>query len=727
MKLVALLAALLIVVGAAVALESGDDSRPREPFALGQVRLVSVESCAELLDWYQESASAIDVQSLGGFAPGMGLADDMVSLDAAETAGGAERSASPSAEAAPAESPVTSVAGGVGGDGDEFSGTNVQEEDVDEPDTVKTNGEVIVRASYDHLDIVGIGDGEPELLSTVDLEEGGTEILLGDDRVLALTNVWRERGGPEPAARGAADERIGIMPVYGEPAVVLTAIDISDPSSPDVVETMEIDGSYRSARVVGSTVRLVLTASPQLPPIDPIVYQSGDPAEVEARLEEWKDEAVSSMTLDDWVPSIDGEQGVACDDVSRPTEPAGFATTTVITLDLQGELDVLDEDAVVADTSTIYASTDRLYVTTSQWAQTFAPEGGGAPSTQLHAFDITDPGETTYVGSGSVPGFLLNQFSLSERGGFLRVATTQQPPWDPAQPEQQQAATSSSMAVLAERDGQLVEVGRLDGLGPTETIQAVRFLDDVAYVVTFRRTDPLFVIDLADPTNPTVSGEVKVPGYSAYLHPIDDGRVLGVGQDADDEGRTRGTQVSTFDVSDAANPSRTDSVTIELSSSPVEYDHRAFLWWASTRTALVPIEVYQDVVVSEPMIDCPPNADCVAPSSPPPAQPPFMGVVAFDVDDDGQIDERGRVTHQGRGIDPNGWYPVQRSVVAGDALYTISDAGILKSDLRSLDDSGFVQFPVPDFAQRGGGGVEPMPMPVEPMPMPVEPDGGAGG
>lgn len=692
MKLVAILAALLVVVGAAVSLGgAGDDppsagSRQRQ-VALGDVRLVSVESCEELEAWYEESARAVDPNALAGFGGMMAVEDSAMSGGARSAAGSgtAAGAAAPGAEAQETAATTAADTGGTGGDG--FSGTNVQEESVDEPDTVKTNGDVIVQASYNGINVIDIGDGAPRLLSRVEVEQGGgTELLLDGDRVLALTNVWRERQA-EPQRAASSGDRIGIMPIYGEPVVILTAIDISNPEDPQVVATSEVDGTYRSARVVGSTVRLVLTSTPQLPQPDPAIWSEGDQSKVDAALEEWREEAISAMTLEDWMPSIDGDQAVACNTVSHPAEPAGFATTTVITLDLNGELDRLDEDAVVADAGTIYASTDRLYVATSQWSQTFSPEGfaTGSPTTDIHAFDITDAAATTYLGSGSVPGFLLNQFSMSEREGFLRIATTQQPPWDPSAAEQ---ATSSSMAVLAERDGALAEVGRLDGLGATETIQAVRFLDDVAYVVTFRRTDPLFVIDLADPTNPSVLGELKVPGYSAYLHPIEEGRVLGVGQDANEEGVTLGTQVSTFDVSDAAAPDRIDNLTIEHASSAVEYDHRAFLWWGDTRTAVIPVEIY-------PAVQCNDRGECIEPS-----ERPFMGAVAFGVDRDGGLDELGRVSHDGRGAQPDGWYPVTRTIVAGGALYTISEAGVLKSDLESFADLGFAQVPTPDFGDQ---------------------------
>ena len=702
-KLVGFLAVLFLVAGVAIALGDGDDDAVgRRPVALGDVRLIAIDDCDELLDWYRTVASETPAGALGGYGGVMYAAEGDMAVARDSVASGAA-TAGPTAETAQDDS------GGVGG-GDGFSTTNVQERGVDEPDTVKTDGDVLVHARPTGIEIVDVGDDEPRLLATVPLEGGATEIILSGDRVLALTSVWREDPQASPiASRGAVEDRMMIMPVMGKPVTVLTAIDISDPSNPEIVETSEIPGGYRSARATGTTARIVVVNSPQLPMPGPAVYDSPDQRVVEDRLEEWKTEAIAAMTLEDWAPATAGD----CSSVTRTAQPEGLSTTTIVTLDLEGSLEQLDSDSVVADAGTIYASTDRLVIATSRWSQAVQPEG--TVSTELHAFDISGE-QAGYVGSGAVDGYLLNQFSLSATGGYVRVATTQEAPWDEVT---QTSPSSSSLAVLQEQGGALVEVGRVDGLGPTERIQAVRYIGDVAYVVTFRQTDPLYAIDLSDPTAPRVAGELKINGYSAYLHPIDDDRLLGVGQDATDEGRTLGTQVSTFDVSDLSASERIDAVRIDGGTSAAEWDHRAFLWWDDARTAIIPVEIY-------PQLECPPNAECIFTEE---QSRPYLGAVAFAVGEDGSIVESGRVTHEGRGAQRDGWYPVMRSVVVGDALYTISDAGVLKSDLSSLADEGFAQFPAPpqgedrpiDFGDGIGDGTSGSPDVVEPQPAPDEP------
>lgn len=188
------------------------------------------------------------------------------------------------------------------------------------------------------------------------------------------------------------------------------------------------------------------------------------------------------------------------------------------------------------------------------------------PSTLLHLFAIGRDG-ASHLASGSVDGYLINQFAMSIQGADLRVATTIEN-WN-------NGASESQLSVLRQQDSDLVTVGHVGGLGLTEVIQSVRFLGDAAYVVTFRQTDPLYAIDLRDPTNPVVTGELKITGFSSYLHPLPDGRLLGIGQEATEDGRTTGLQVQIFDVRNPAAPIRTSQLVFEGAGSQAEYDHLA--------------------------------------------------------------------------------------------------------------------------------------------------------
>jgi uncharacterized secreted protein with C-terminal beta-propeller domain len=262
----------------------------------------------------------------------------------------------------------------------------------------------------------------------------------------------------------------------------------------------------------------------------------------------------------------------------------------VVTLDLGGRLDPSSAAAVIAQGETVYASAERLYVATNVWVP---PELLGDArlevmeedySTALHAFDISSDGPARYLASGSVDGHLLNQFSMDEYQEHLRVATTDGSPWGGT------PNSESAVAVLAVRGDRLVQVGRVGDLGKGESIYSVRFAGPTGYVVTFRQTDPLYVIDLRDPATPRVVSELKITGYSAYLHPLDEGRLLGVGREATEEGQVTGSKVTLFDVSDPANPRAVDTWTLADGYSDVEYDHLAFLYWAPEQMVILPMQ-----------------------------------------------------------------------------------------------------------------------------------------
>ncbi|HLU40893.1 MAG TPA: beta-propeller domain-containing protein, partial [Microthrixaceae bacterium] len=189
----------------------------------------------------------------------------------------------------------------------------------------------------------------------------------------------------------------------------------------------------------------------------------------------------------------------------------------------------------------------------------------------------------THTGSGVAPGRLLNQFSLSEREGALRVVTTV---------DGGPTGMSGRLTVLDTEGDTLDAIGHLDGLGPGEEVKSVRFVGDLGYVVTFRTTDPLYALDLSDARNPRLLGELKIPGFSQYLHPVGDGLLLGVGRDADPRtGMTTGLKVSLFDVRDPAAMAELDQLVLPGASSPVGDDHRAFLWDAGRDQAVVPVDL----------------------------------------------------------------------------------------------------------------------------------------
>jgi Beta propeller domain len=441
---------------------------------------------------------------------------------------------------------------------------------------------------------------------------------------------------------------------------------------------MTIDGSFVSGRMVGDSVRLVLTSGP-------VGFEWAQPKGSGLRAErdatEANREIVRNSTADNWIPyfmvsDADGrivDEGTLfdCERASHPSEFSGVEMLSVVTVDIGDGLEVSDSTGVLARGDTVYASEDNLYVATQDWGswrwmatgdEADRPDG---PVTEIHKFDITDPSRTEYLASGSVDGYLLNQFAMDEHEEILRVASTTTPNWWGSGPE-----SESRITMLREIGDGLVRVGTIDGLGETEQIYSVRFMGDVAYVVTFRQTDPLYTVDLSDPRSPRLLGELKIPGYSAYLHPIADGRLLGIGQDATDEGMVQGSQVSLFDVSDLANPVRLDTHTLsEGTTSEVEYDHHAFLYWEGL--AMIPVQQWNWDGETEEV---------------------FVGAIGVAVEGDDLV-EVARITHPGGdGKDWDYRAQIMRSIAIGDSLYTISPKGILQSSIDTLDEQAWLDF-----------------------------------
>jgi uncharacterized secreted protein with C-terminal beta-propeller domain len=223
------------------------------------------------------------------------------------------------------------------------------------------------------------------------------------------------------------------------------------------------------------------------------------------------------------------------------------------------------------------------------------------------------------------------------------------------------------VTVLETSGDELVAVGSVDGLGRGERIFSVRFFADRAYVVTFRQVDPLYVVDLSDPADPTIEGELKIPGYSAYLHPIGDDHLLGVGQDADLDGRTIGLQASLFDVSDATDPERIDRFTMKDAHSELEWDHHAFIHDPSSGLTVFPYERWDESA----------------------GGPPPTGALVLTVTEDG-IRRTGIVSHDRKGSD--WWMPIRRTLLINGNLVTVSDGGVMVSEANTLDTLDWVEF-----------------------------------
>jgi hypothetical protein len=512
----------------------------------GGLRLVSYDSCSGLFDELRRAAAT----KVGPY----GFEGEPEILTA--LGGGAEVARDMTA-AVPGDAPAAG-----------FSGTNTHERGVDEPDSVKTDGRRIVT-------VTGLG-GAP-VLRVVDAATrtqtgelaltglyGTPDLLLSGDRALVLADRPDQRLVPN----GFAEDTAGRVPTTVRNGLELRLIDLS--GAPRQIGRYTADGSLVDARQNGDTARVVLRSSPRVDfPLDKpdlnrnrgIVRDAGD---------------------DVWLPrfEVTGPDGTAvtgtvpCDRVTRPASYDGVRTLTMLSFDLAAP--ALTDGVpvtVVAEGDTVYGTAESLYVADR-----------GRENTEIYRFDTGGTAAPRYAASGVVPGHLLNQYSLSEWKGVLRAATT-----IGAMTRGGGESSSSVVTTLTRQGAALTVVGAVGDLGRGETIHSVRFLADRGYVVTFRRTDPLYTVDLSDPARPTVTGELKIPGYSAYLHPASPGRLIGVGQDATTSGNVTGLQVSLFDVADPRAPARLAQHRVPDAGSAAEFDPHAFLFWPATGHLVVPV------------------------------------------------------------------------------------------------------------------------------------------
>jgi uncharacterized secreted protein with C-terminal beta-propeller domain len=621
------------------------------PHPSGVRALIRFDACTDLLDWTTEHALDL-VGPYGldgtGYYPGpfIGLEEAATTLAAAEAGDAAiGRYSAPS-----------------------VIGTNLQELGIDEPDLVKTDGRRIVAMTGNRLHVLLLDGDELRLAGSIDLGFWSEQLFLDGDRVIVIAP---SQHSIMPIVEFETEIVDGGYYPTQTPVMTIAEIDISNPEDPELARTLQIDGRYVSSRMVNGAIRLVVSSRPTGFAWS---YPEGGGLRSERIAEEENRDIVRNSTVDNWLPYYvitdhDGvDQTVAegtlldCHRTHRPEEFSGLTTLSLVTLD-PDELAIEDATAVFADGDIVYSSNEAAYVATSRWIDPIVWESGDHPAemqTMIHKFTL-EPTSAEYRASGSIPGYMLSQWSMSEWNGDLRVASTTSPQWwDTPDSE-------SMVTVLRDTGDELEAIGSVDGLGKGERIYAVRLIADRGYVVTFRQVDPLYVLDLSDPTRPTVEGELKIPGYSAYLHPVTDDHVLGVGQDADENGRVLGLQASLFDVGDPSDPQRTDRFTMKDGHTEVEWDHHAFLFDPSNGLTVIPFQRWDER-----------------------SSGPHAGAMVFAVTADG-IDELGVITHGDKS--DWGWeMPIRRSLIIDDYLVTISEAGVMVSSADTLDTLDWVEF-----------------------------------
>lgn len=570
--------------------------------------------------------------------------------------------------------PSANGGAGAGGGGEgtrDFSDTNVQEPGVDEADKVKTDGSYLYVAQQDGVRIVQLGAGGAMSVAAKVAAGGPVDSLYRYQSLLvalyhptgAEGTAWCGTAGAPVPAFGAPAGMPCWVPVQAQTGVLI--VDVQDPANPLLLSDRVFDGELVSSRLIGGKLHLVSRFMPELPPLG--YYYDGTEAGKKAVVQRNLD-ALQGISLDELIPSFESRdaagnvtQGgplLGAQNCLGPTLPQGGSIVTVTTFDLDRPQEDAPTVGAVLDARQVYASTTALYLA----AETWAANGSGQVQTALHKFDLSG-GMVAYAASGSVPGSVLNQFSLGEYQNVLRVATTT---WS--------WGNGGANHVYCLRQGEegLEIVGRLENLAPGERLYAARFMGKRGFLVTFVQIDPLFTLDLADPTAPKVVGELKVPGYSDYIHPLGEDHLLSIGKSVTPDGLFQGVQLSIFDVGDFAHPALLfrEEIGDRGTESEALHDHKAFTYWAETGLLAIPVDLYEHLTAP------------LFPSQY--GQHTFSGLYVFRVDPTGGFTFQGRIDTQAGAATGFSYSPWTRGLFAGESVYAVTTPGVFSAQLTDI-------------------------------------------
>ncbi|HEU65856.1 MAG TPA: hypothetical protein ENN57_04220, partial [Chloroflexi bacterium] len=520
----------------------------------------------------------------------------------------------------------------------DYSATNIQVAGVDEADIVKTDGEYIYLVSGNRTIIVKAYPPEQaQVLSEIELEGTVMGIFINGDRLVVF-----EGGMPYYYD----DVRLMVEKIYMpyiSPRTSIKVYDISDRENPRLQRELSADGEYVSSRMIGDYAYVVINEP---------VYEQDDELNLPR---------INFGGNETEIPATD----IYYCDVSDYY----YMYTTIIAINTQDDdQETTVETIMLGASSNLYVSLNNIYLTFPVWGSAT----WDYQRTSIHRIHI-EGAEIEYVASGEVPGMVLNQFSMDEYDGYFRVATT--------------THGQTSLNHVYTMDMDLDIVGKLENLAPTERIYSARFMGERAYLVTFKQVDPLFVIDLKNPYEPEVLGELKITGYSDYLHPYDENHIIGIGKETTEEGEFawyQGVKISLFDVTDVNNPEEIDKEIIghRGTDSPVLWDHKAFLFDKSRNLLVIPVSVVEIDEAEYP--DGVPSWAW--------GKPVWQGAYIFHISPDAGLRLEGGITHIESSADLERDYyyfyspfSVQRSLYIDDVLYTISEAKIKMNNLENLD------------------------------------------
>ncbi|WNR45457.1 beta-propeller domain-containing protein [Paenibacillus roseipurpureus] len=593
----------------------------------------------------------------------------------------------------------------------DYSSTNVQVQGVDESDVVKTDGSYIYTVNKQRIVVTAAypADGM-KVLSILDFPQDAnnqfqpSELYVDDQHLIVIGYAYQNyQSLPQNDASSSSTAKRMIMPLRGEQTTKVKVYDLSDRSNLKLVKEAELEGNYVSSRKIGSSLYFISNKY-----VNYYYYQQlTNKEEAKAMLAPaYRDsaagDAFTSIPMDRiyYMPKALEPNyvligGINLDDLQQ---------TMHVTSYLGSGQNVYASEAnlYVAATNTDYMRIQPMAMTTDvPGIRVGEPNGTSLPmeppkqETVIYQFGLKD-GEAVYKHTGKVPGHLLNQFAMDEHNGYFRLATTTGEVW-----RTDEGTSKNHIYIL---DANLQEKGKIENIAPGERIYSTRFMGDRAYMVTFKNTDPLFVMDLKDPAAPKLLGALKIPGYSNYLHPYDETHIIGFGKDTVEVDNTgngapnfayyQGMKMALFDVSDVNHPVEQFKELIgdRGTDSELLHNHRALLFSKENNLLAFPITVMKldpNQVSKDPKMGAGAYGSFA-----------FQGAYVYHLDLEKGFQLRGGITH----ITPDelkkaGQYyyagdkQVQRVLYIGDTLYTVSNSMIKANDLSTLQEKNAVDIP----------------------------------
>jgi inhibitor of cysteine peptidase len=500
----------------------------------------------------------------------------------------------------------------------DYSQTNVQVEGVDEADIVKTDGEYIYVISDQKVVVVRAYPAEEAaVLSRIAVNGTLKQLFVNEDRLV----LFYEDGSSE------------------ETKIFVNVYDLADGENPTLRREVAVDGCYFSSRMIGDYVYVVVRK----------------PARV----------VEDEVDLPRVYPEDECRVIPAAEIYHSDIADYGYIFTVIMAVNVQDDGQEPTYETILSGwTTNMYVSLRNIYLAI-----------GYGDRTLLHRIHIEN-GEISYVADGETPGTVLNQFSMDEYEGYFRIATTSRMSYE--NNPSLRLLLQNNMYVL---NMELEIVGEIEKIAPGETIHSARFMGDKCYLVTFRKTDPFFVIELGEPYDPKILGELKISGYSDYLHLYDENHVIGIGKETvpaeqGDFSWYQGVKISLFDVADLSEPKEIAKYEIgdRGTDSPVLREHKAFLFDKEKNLVVLPVSV----------------AERENPNDPPytPGKIVWQGAYVFTVSLslEEKLVLKGTITHMENGDVHDAEYHVTRALYIEDVLYTISNNKIKMNSLFDLSE-----------------------------------------